>query len=94
MVGRNACRYPGLNFLQIPVPAKKLIKLARSEPLENGERLARGRARLDAHFTAPPSLAGLPDTCSATFQEIKSHLQSARILFILEITGVRCKAKN
>ncbi|MFM8717757.1 MAG: hypothetical protein ACKOF3_13385 [Spartobacteria bacterium] len=76
------------------MPAKKLTQLARSEPLVSDERLARGRARVDARFTAPPSLAGLPDSYSATFQEIKSCLQGAHILFILEITGVKYKGMN
>lgn len=92
MVGRDACHHPGLSVLQIPVPAKKLTKLAHSEPLETGGRLARGRARVDAHFTAPPSLAGLPDTYSATFEEIKSHLRSARIRAVLAANPIVIEA--
>jgi predicted nuclease of restriction endonuclease-like (RecB) superfamily len=74
------------------VPAKKLSKLNPPAPLEIGIRLARGRARLDARFTAPPSLAGLPDSYSATFEEIKSHLQSARIRAVLAANPIVIEA--
>lgn len=43
------------------------------EPLETGRRLPRGRTPVEARFTAPPSLAGLPDMYRVTFEEIKSH---------------------
>jgi predicted nuclease of restriction endonuclease-like (RecB) superfamily len=61
-------------------------------PLETDGRLARGRARLDARFTAPPSLAGLPDSYSATFEEIKSHLQGARIRAVLAANPIVIEA--
>lgn len=61
-------------------------------PLETDGRLARGRARVNAHFTAPPSLAGLPDTYSATFEEIKSRLRSARIRAVLAANPIVIEA--
>ena len=61
-------------------------------PLETDGRLARGRARVDARFTAPPSLAGLPESYSATFEEIKSHLQSARIRAVLAANPIVIEA--
>ena len=61
-------------------------------PLETDVRLARGRARVDARFTAPPSLAGLPESYSATFEEIKSHLQSARIRAVLAANPIVIEA--
>ena len=74
------------------MPAKKSSKLNPPAPLEIGSRLARGRARLDARFTAPPSLAGLPDSYSATFEEIKSHLQGARIRAVLAANPIVIEA--
>lgn len=92
MGGRNTRHDSSLNDLQTPVPAKKLTQLARSEPLVSDERLARGRARVDARFTAPPSHAGLPDSYSATFEEIKSYLQSARIRAVLAANPIVIEA--
>jgi predicted nuclease of restriction endonuclease-like (RecB) superfamily len=74
------------------VPAKKSSNLNPPVPLETDGRLARGRARLDARFTAPPSLAGLPDSYSATFEEIKSHLQGARIRAVLAANPIFIEA--
>jgi predicted nuclease of restriction endonuclease-like (RecB) superfamily len=74
------------------VPTKKSSKLNPPAPIEIGSRLARGRARVDARFTAPPSLAGLPDSYSATFEEIKSHLQSARIRAVLAANPIVIEA--
>ena len=37
-------------------------------------RLARGRAREGARFTAAPALAHLPESYAATLEEIKRHL--------------------
>jgi len=74
------------------VPAKKSSKLNPPAPLEIGSRLARGRTREDARFTAPPSLAGLPDTYSATFEEIKSYLRSARIRAVLAANPIVIEA--
>lgn len=53
----------------------------RQPPSDN--RLARGRTRGDARFTAAPSLAGLPESYTATLQEIKTHLRSARVRAVL-----------
>ncbi len=74
------------------MPTKKSSKLNPLAPIEIGSRLARGRARADARFTAPPSLAGLPDSYSATFEEIKSHLQSARIRAVLAANPIVIEA--
>ena len=74
------------------MPTKKSSKLNPPAPIEIGSRLARGRARVDARFTAPPSLAGLPDSYSATFEEIKSHLQSARIRAVLAANPIVIEA--
>jgi predicted nuclease of restriction endonuclease-like (RecB) superfamily len=74
------------------VPAKKSSNLNLPVPLETDARLARGRARLDARFTAPPSLAGLPDSYNATFEEIKSHLQGARIRAVLAANPIVIEA--
>ena len=74
------------------MPAKKSSKLNPPAPLEIGSRLARGRTREDARFTAPPSLAGLPDTYSATFEEIKSYLRSARIRAVLAANPIVIEA--
>jgi predicted nuclease of restriction endonuclease-like (RecB) superfamily len=74
------------------VPAKKSSNLNPPAPIEIGSRLARGRARVDARFTAPPSLAGLPESYSATFEEIKSHLQSARIRAVLAANPIVIEA--
>jgi len=74
------------------VPTKKSSKLNPPAPIEIDSRLARGRARVDARFTAPPSLAGLPDSYSATFEEIKSHLQSARIRAVLAANPIVIEA--
>ncbi len=61
-------------------------------PLETDVRLARGRTREDARFTAPPSLAGLPDSYGTTLEEIKSHLQSARIRALLAANPIVIEA--
>ncbi len=74
------------------MPAKKSSNLNPPAPIEIGSRLARGRARVDARFTAPPSLAGLPESYSATFEEIKSHLQSARIRAVLAANPIVIEA--
>ena len=65
------------------MPAKKSSKLNPPAPLETGKRLARGRTREEARFTASPSLAGLPDSYGTTLVEIKSHLRSARVRSVL-----------
>lgn len=46
-------------------------------------RLARGRARDEARFTAPPTSVDLPDAYGATLEEIKRHLQQARVRSVL-----------
>jgi len=74
------------------VPTKKSSKLNPPAPIEIDGRLARGRARVDARFTAPPSVAGLPESYSATFEEIKSHLQSARIRAVLAANPIVIEA--
>ena len=81
-----------LNIPPLFVPAKKSSNLNPPVPLETDVRLARGRARVDARFTAPPSLAGLPESYSATFEEIKSHLQSARIRAVLAANPIVIEA--
>lgn len=51
-------------------------------------RLARGRTREDARFTAPPSLSDLPESYGATLEEIKRHLQQARVRSVLAANAV------
>lgn len=51
-------------------------------------RLARGRTREGARFTAPPSLSDLPESYSATLEEIKRHLQQARVRSVLAANAV------
>ena len=46
-------------------------------------RLARGHARDEARFTAPPTSVDLPDAYGATLEEIKRHLQQARVRSVL-----------
>lgn len=70
------------------MPAKKPTK-PRSKP---ESRLARGRTRDDARFTAAPALAGLPESYAATLQEIKSHLRSARIRAVLAANPIVLEA--
>ena len=74
------------------MPTKKSSKLNPPAPIEIGNRLARGRTREDARFTAPPSLAGLPDSYGTTLEEIKSHLQSARIRAVLAANPIVIEA--
>ena len=74
------------------MPTKKSSKLNPPAPIEIGSRLARGRTREDARFTAPPSLAGLPDSYGTTLEEIKSHLQSARIRAVLAANPIVIEA--
>ncbi len=74
------------------MPAKKSSKLNPPAPLETDRRLARGRAREEARFTAPPSLAGLPDSYGATLEEIKSHLRSARVRAVLAANPIVIEA--
>lgn len=59
----------------------------KSAPAE-ASRLARGRTREDARFTAPPSLANLPESYGATLEEIKRHLQQARVRSVLVANAV------
>jgi predicted nuclease of restriction endonuclease-like (RecB) superfamily len=54
--------------------------------------LARGRAREEARFTAPPSLEGLPSTYSATLEEIKNRLRSARVRAVLAANPIVIEA--
>jgi predicted nuclease of restriction endonuclease-like (RecB) superfamily len=61
-------------------------------PLEIGSRLARGRTREEARFTAPPSLVGLPDSYGTTLEEIKSHLRSARVRAVLAANPIVIEA--
>ena len=81
-----------LNIPPLFVPAKKSSKLNPPAPLETGRRFARGRTREEARFTAPPSLAGLPDTYGATFEEIKSYLRSARVRAVLAANPIVIEA--
>ena len=74
------------------MPAKKSSKLNTPAPIEIGSRLARGRTREDARFTAPPSLAGLPDSYGTTLEEIKSHLRSARVRAVLAANPIVIEA--
>jgi len=74
------------------VPAKKSSKLNPPAPLDSGRRLARGRAREEARFTAPPSLEGLPSTYSATLEEIKNRLRSARVRAVLAANPIVIEA--
>ena len=60
--------------------------------MQTGSRLARGRTREDARFTAPPSLAGLPDSYGTTLEEIKSHLRSARVRAVLAANPIVIEA--
>ena len=74
------------------MPAKKSSKLNPPAPLDSGRRLARGRAREEARFTAPPSLEGLPSTYSATLEEIKNRLRSARVRAVLAANPIVIEA--
>ena len=74
------------------MPAKKSSKLNPPAPLETDRRLARGRTREDARFTAPPSLAGLPDSYGATLEEIKNRLRSARVRAVLAANPIVIEA--
>ena len=74
------------------MPPKKSSNLNPPAPIEIGSRLARGRTREEARFTAPPSLAGLPDTYGATFEEIKSYLRSARVRAVLAANPIVIEA--
>ena len=74
------------------MPAKKSSKLNPPAPLEIGSRSASGRTREDARFTAPPSLAGLPDSYGTTLEEIKSHLRSARVRAVLAANPIVIEA--
>ena len=64
-----------------PVPAN---------PAES--RLSRGRTRAGALFPVPPSHASLPDSYTATLQEIKSHLRSARVRAVLAANPIVLEA--
>jgi predicted nuclease of restriction endonuclease-like (RecB) superfamily len=55
-------------------------------------RLARGRAREGARFTAAPPLAHLPESYAATLEEIKRHLQQARVRAVLAANPIVIEA--
>jgi predicted nuclease of restriction endonuclease-like (RecB) superfamily len=55
-------------------------------------RLARGRTREGARFTAAPSLAHLPEAYAATLEEIKRHLQQARVRAVLAANPIVIEA--
>jgi DUF1016 N-terminal domain len=62
---------------------KRTTKLNRPALLDTVNRLARGRTREVASFTAPPSLASLPSKYSVLLEEIKSRLRSACVHIVL-----------
>ncbi len=55
-------------------------------------RLSRGRAHDGAIFPVPPSAASLPESYTATLQEIKSHLRNARIRAVLAANPIVIEA--
>jgi predicted nuclease of restriction endonuclease-like (RecB) superfamily len=56
----------------------------KTEPSAAREtHLSRGRTRPEAIFPVPPAASTLPASYSATLQEIKDHLRSARIRAVL-----------
>ena len=63
-----------------PKPAKAVA---------SGEaRLSRGRIRQDASFPVAPTQAHLPASYAATLEEIKRHLQQARVKSVLAANAV------
>ncbi len=61
-------------------------KKSSSPPPASGEpsvRLAKGRVRQSARFTASPSLHDVPDSYATTLTEIKQRLQEARLRTVL-----------
>ncbi len=56
------------------------------------QRLSRGRARPEAIFPVPPSVASLPESYAATLQEIKTHLRAARVRAVLAANPVVIEA--
>lgn len=69
------------------MPSNKPLKSRKAAHAADG-RLSRGRAREDARFPAAPPLAGLPDSYAATLEEIKQHLQQARVRAVLTANAV------
>ena len=55
----------------------------RKTTAQNEDRLARGRARADARFTAAPGAAGLPEEYPTLLTEIKEQLRQARLRTVL-----------
>ena len=65
---------------------KKTAGIIQSPSVE--ARLSRGRTREGASFPTPPSLAHLPETYISTLEEIKRHLQHARVRAVLAANAV------
>ena len=63
-----------------PKPAKAVVS--------QQERLSRGRTRQDASFPVGPRPAQLPESYAATLEEIKRHLQQARVKSVLAANAV------
>lgn len=62
------------------MPPKKKNPPAATKP---DTRLARGRVRDEARFSAAPLLADLPGGYSATLTEIKQRVQQSRLRTVL-----------
>ncbi|MHB8921426.1 MAG: hypothetical protein ACYC3N_10425, partial [Halothiobacillus sp.] len=62
------------------MPPKKKTPTTATPP---DARLARGRARDEARFTAAPPVADLPASYSTTLAEIKQRVQQSRLRTVL-----------
>ena len=70
------------------MPAKK--KPAKAKAAE--PRLSRGRTRDGAIFPIAPPTSSLPESYTATLQEIKTHLRSARVRAVLAANPIVIEA--
>jgi len=73
---------------------KKLVLKPRKPAAEKTDqpRLSRGRTRPEAIFPVAPTSASLPASYSATLQEIKTHLRSARVRAVLAANPIVIEA--
>ena len=74
-----------------PSAAGSFARPGQAVPADDS-RLARGRVRVGARFTAAPSLAHLPESYAATLEEIKRHLQQARVRAVLAANPIVIEA--
>lgn len=72
----------------------KLVPKPRKPAAEKTDqpRLSRGRTRPEAIFPVAPASASLPASYSATLQEIKTHLRSARVRAVLAANPIVIEA--